>query len=119
MTVGGATRTLAETIKLAREDSTVCTSLLAPRFLAGSGILFHQFTRLVQARLLDKPEAFITAQIEAMHQRHTRYGDSLYLLQPNVKEGAGGLRDYHAAYWAMQAAVPGAPVSATSCTRAC
>ncbi len=108
VTVGGATRTLTDTIKLAQKDVTVCTSLLAPRFLAGSGILFHQFTRLVQARLLAKPEAFITAQIDAMHQRHNRYGDSLYLLQPNVKEGAGGLRDYHAAYWAMQAALPGA-----------
>jgi [protein-PII] uridylyltransferase len=108
VTVGGATRTLNDTIRLAREDATVRTSLLAPRFLAGSGILFHEFTRLVQTRLLDKPEAFITAQIDAMHQRHTRYGDSLYLLQPNVKEGAGGLRDYHAAYWAMQAALPGA-----------
>ena len=107
VTVGGATRTIADTIRLARDDASVCTSLLAPRFLAGSGILFHQFTRLVQTRLLDRPETFIADQIVAMHERHTRFGDSLYLLQPNIKEGAGGLRDYHAAYWAMQAAVPG------------
>jgi [protein-PII] uridylyltransferase len=108
VTVGGATRTINETIRLARDDISVCTSLLAPRFLAGSGILFHQFTRLVQTRLLDKPESFIADQIVAMHERHTQFGDSLYLLQPNVKEGAGGLRDYHGAYWAMQAALPGA-----------
>jgi [protein-PII] uridylyltransferase len=108
VTLGGATRTLLDTIQLARGDMTVCTSLLAPRFLAGSGVLFHQFTRMVQDRLLDRPEAFISGLIEATQLRHTRYGDSLYLLQPNVKEGAGGLRDYHAAWWSMQAVLPGA-----------
>jgi [protein-PII] uridylyltransferase len=108
VTLGGAVRTTSDTISLARGDTTVCTSLLAPRFLAGSGMLFHQFTRMVQDRLLDRPEAFIKGLIEATGARHTRYGDSLYLLQPNVKEGAGGLRDYHAAWWAMQAALPGA-----------
>jgi [protein-PII] uridylyltransferase len=107
VTLGGSVRTVADTIQLARGDTTVCTSLLAPRFLAGSGTLFHQFTRMVQDRLLDRPEAFITGLTLATQQRHTRYGDSLYLLQPNVKEGAGGLRDYHAAWWSMQAAVPG------------
>ena len=108
VTLGGAVRTLDDTIKLARGDSTVATSLLAPRFLAGSGMLFHQFTRMVQERLLDRPEAFIQGLSEATSARHMRYGESLYLLQPNVKEGAGGLRDYHAAWWAMQAALPGA-----------
>ena len=108
VTVGGATRTIADTIRLGREDATVQTSLLAPRFLAGSGILFHEFGRMVQSKLLDKPEAFVSDQIVAMHERHTAFGDSLYLLQPNLKEGAGGLRDYHSAYWAMQAALPGA-----------
>ena len=98
VTLGGAVRTLNDTIALARGDTTVATSLLAPRFLAGSGMLFHQFTRMVQDRLLDRPEAFIKGLIEATGARHTRYGDSLYLLQPNVKEGAGGLRDYHAAW---------------------
>jgi [protein-PII] uridylyltransferase len=107
VTLGGAVRTLNDTISLARGDATVATSLLAPRFLAGSGMLFHQFTRMVQDRLLDRPEAFIKGLIEATGARHTRYGDSLYLLQPNVKDGAGGLRDYHAAWWAMQAALPG------------
>jgi [protein-PII] uridylyltransferase len=79
VTLGGAVRTLDDTIQLARGDTTVCTSLLAPRFLAGSGMLFHQFTRMVQDRLLDRPEAFINGLIEATQQRHTRYGDSLYL----------------------------------------
>ena len=109
VTLGGASRTLADTIELARGDTTVCTSLLAPRFLAGSGMLFHQFTRMVQDRAA-RPARGVHRRARSRRptQRHTRYGDSLYLLQPNVKEGAGGLRDYHAAWWAMQAALPGA-----------
>src|SRR4029453_2604426 len=74
VTLGGAVRTLADTIQLARGDATVATALLAPRFLAGSGILFHQFTRMVQDRLLDRPAAFITGLTLATQQRHTRYG---------------------------------------------
>jgi [protein-PII] uridylyltransferase len=103
VTVGGATRTIGETIRLARDDMSVFTSVLAPRFLAGSGVLFHQFNEVLRRELLAKPERFISAQIKALHDRHTNFGDTLYLLQPNVKESAGGLRDYHASYWVMQA----------------
>jgi len=103
VTVGGATRTLQETLQLATQDSTVATSVLAPRYLAGSGVLFHQFNELLRAKLVPKPEKFLSQQIVLQRERHTEFGDSLYLLQPNVKESAGGLRDYHACYWAMQA----------------
>ncbi|NRA08306.1 MAG: [protein-PII] uridylyltransferase [Myxococcales bacterium] len=104
VTLGGATRTIADTIQLARSDITVATSVLAPRYLAGSGVLFHRFNEGIRRRLLAKPEHFIEEQIEAMQQRHMAFGESLYLLQPNLKEGAGGLRDYHTSYWSMQAA---------------
>jgi [protein-PII] uridylyltransferase len=103
VTVGGATRTISECIQLARADRTVCTSLLAPRFLAGSGVLLHRFYETLQKQLLAKPESFVADQIVSVKERHAEVGDSLYLLQPNVKEGAGGLRDYHASYWVMQA----------------
>jgi [protein-PII] uridylyltransferase len=106
LTVGGATRTIPETIALAREDSTVRTALLETRFLVGSGQLFHEFGQERRTQLFEEPEGFIAELEEGIRQRHNRYGDSLYLLQPNVKEGAGGLRDYHAAYWAMQATHP-------------
>jgi [protein-PII] uridylyltransferase len=101
--VGGATRTISETIQLARQDPTVCTGVLAPRFLVGSGVLFHRFDETLHRRLLSRPERFISGQIESVRERHAEYGETLYLLQPNVKESAGGLRDYHASYWAMQA----------------
>jgi [protein-PII] uridylyltransferase len=106
LTVGGATRTIPETIALACEDVTVRTALLETRFLVGSGQLFHEFGETRRRQLFVDPARFIDEQVEAMRERHNRYGDSLYLLQPNVKEGAGGLRDYHVAYWAMQATHP-------------
>jgi [protein-PII] uridylyltransferase len=103
VTVGGATRSLAETLQIGQKDHSVATSILAPRFLAGSGVLFHQFNVLLRSKLLPKPERFLSELIVALQERHSNFGDTLYLLQPNVKEGAGGLRDYHSAYWAMQA----------------
>jgi [protein-PII] uridylyltransferase len=101
--VGGATRTIAETVRLARRDTSVFTAVMAPRFLVGSGVLFHQFNEAIHAQLLSKPERFISDLMGAVQQRHAAFGESLYLLQPNVKESAGGLRDYHASFWAMQA----------------
>jgi [protein-PII] uridylyltransferase len=108
LTVGGATRTIAQTVALAREDSTVQTAVLEPRFLAGSGVLFHEFTTALRLKVFADPVRFIEDQLRNLNERHTRFGDSLYLLQPNLKDGAGGLRDYQVSYWAMQATQPGA-----------
>ncbi|MFP8880507.1 MAG: [protein-PII] uridylyltransferase [Myxococcota bacterium] len=105
--VGCATRTITETIELARDDTSVLTSILGPRYLAGSGVLFHQFVRRVRGELFADPTEFVAEQLESLRERHKRHGDSLYLLQPNIKEAAGGLRDYHSAYWAVQAMQPG------------
>jgi len=105
--VGCSTRTIDETIALAKQDVTVFTSILNPRLLAGSGVLFHEFARTGRALLLEDPEKFIEDQIQATRARHTNFGDSLYLLQPNVKDGEGALRDYHVAYWITQTLQPG------------
>jgi [protein-PII] uridylyltransferase len=108
LTVGGATRTIAETVSLAREDATVQTAVLAPRFLVGSGVLFHEFTETLRVKVFGQPARFIEDQLRGLAERHMRFGDSLYLLQPNLKDGAGGLRDYQVSYWAMQATQPSA-----------
>jgi [protein-PII] uridylyltransferase len=108
LAVGAATRTIDDTIALAREDSTVRTAILAPRFLIGSGILFHDFQQAVRERLASNPARFIAEQLESQEERHARMGDSLYLLQPNVKDSAGALRDYHVAYWVMLVSQPAA-----------
>ncbi len=108
LTVGGATRTIADTVSLACEDSTVQTAVLAPRFLVGSGVLFHELTEALRIQVFADPARFIENQLAGMAERHMRFGDSLYLLQPNLKDGAGGLRDYQVSYWAMQATQPSA-----------
>ncbi|MEE2679922.1 MAG: [protein-PII] uridylyltransferase [Myxococcota bacterium] len=101
LAVGAATRTIQDTISLGKADNTVATAILGPRFLAGSGVLFHEFQDRVRAELFAKPERFVEEQIQALQARHAQFGDSLYLLQPNLKEGAGALRDYHMAWWVM------------------
>ena len=104
--LGGATRSVAESIELASRDATVATSLLTARFLAGDPQLLHQLTDAVHRELLADVASFVDGQRVALEQRHLKYGESLYLLQPNLKEGAGGLRDYHTALWVACAVFP-------------
>lgn len=104
--IGCATRTLEQTVELGREDVTVRTAVLTARFLCGDGEYFHVFADRIRGELLPDPLAFALEQRELMRSRHHEYGDSLFLLQPNIKEGAGGLRDYHAAYWVARGTQP-------------
>jgi [protein-PII] uridylyltransferase len=106
LTVGCATRTIEETVALGREDETVRTCVLMARFLCGDGEFFHLFADTIRSRLLSDVEGFVAERREGLRARHERYGESLFLLQPNVKEGVGALRDYHAAYWATRGAQP-------------
>jgi [protein-PII] uridylyltransferase len=106
LTVGCATRTIAETLDLGSGDTTVRTAIVDARFLAGDTELFHEFTDSVGEETFSDKENFLAERMAALRERHKKYGESLYLLQPNVKEGAGGLRDYHNAYWATRAAHP-------------
>ncbi|HPG24533.1 MAG TPA: HD domain-containing protein, partial [Myxococcota bacterium] len=101
-----ATRTLADTVELGREDVTVRTAVLTARFLCGDGEFFHAFADRIRDELLPDPLAFAIEQQELLRERQLEYGDSLYLLQPNVKEGAGALRDYHSAYWVARGTQP-------------
>jgi [protein-PII] uridylyltransferase len=104
--LGSALRSIDECIALGQRDETACTTLLGARFLAGDASLFHALGRAVRERLIPDVAAFVEGQRNAMARRHERFGESLYLLQPNLKEGTGGLRDYHCAYWAARAAEP-------------
>jgi len=104
--VGAALRTIDECIELGQQDETARTTLLGVRFLAGDAGMLHALGRAVRERLVPDVAAFIEGQQLALARRRERFGDSLYLLQPNLKEGAGGLRDYHTAYWVARAAEP-------------
>jgi len=104
--VGCAVRTSAETVELGRADNTVRTAVLTARFLCGDGEFFHEFSDIIRHELLPDVELFIDEQFRVIEQRHARYGESAFLLQPNIKEGVGGLRDYHSAFWVARAAQP-------------
>ncbi|HEU4430274.1 MAG TPA: [protein-PII] uridylyltransferase [Myxococcota bacterium] len=101
--VGAAVRTAGDSVSLAQSDVATQTALLAARFLAGDATLFHELMRAVRERAIPELAEFAERQLAALRERHLRMGESLYLLQPNLKEGAGGLRDYHTAYWVARA----------------
>jgi [protein-PII] uridylyltransferase len=98
--VGHATRSVDECLAEARRDVTVRTSLIDARLLSGDAAVFAVF----QERFLDDCRAVGTASFIAAKQseralRHHRYGESPFLVEPNIKEGKGGLRDLQTLYW--------------------
>ncbi len=98
--VGHATRGLAETVRLASSDLTIKTSLLEMRPLAGDAALVAETEERLWSDVFSRtgPD-FVAAKLEERDQRHERQGGSRYLLEPNVKESKGGLRDLHTLFW--------------------
>lgn len=102
--VGHSIRTVEESLDLAVKDSTARTSLIDLRFLAGSAGFFESFRARAFAEVYRKDvRAFIGEKIEEREKRYRKYGGSVYLLEPNIKEGEGGLRDIHTAHWIARA----------------
>jgi len=98
--VSYATRSLKECLSLASHDFEVLTSLVDARFLCGISSLCSYLMEEMRSKILRKrAKEFILWLRERNVGRHTRFGDSTNLLEPNVKEGQGGLRDYHAMLW--------------------
>ncbi len=101
--IGHATRSLSECLNLAAKDYEVLTSLLDARFICGmSPIYSEMMERLREKVLFRKADRIISWLVESTRERHRLFGDSAYLLEPNIKEGQGGLRDYHALLWIAQ-----------------
>jgi [protein-PII] uridylyltransferase len=100
--VGHSVRTLAECTEEAGKDITVQTSLLEARQLAGNRQLFREFSHAMRAAL--EPRAFFIAKQLEQQQRHGRYHDATYNLEPNLKESPGGLRDLQNILWVSRAA---------------
>jgi [protein-PII] uridylyltransferase len=100
MDVGHATRSLKDCLHLARRDGEVLTSLLDARFICGQSRLYSTLMeKLRQTVIRPRKTETIRWLIETNQARHRRFGDSSYLLEPNLKEGQGGLRDYHTMLW--------------------
>jgi [protein-PII] uridylyltransferase len=98
--VGYSVRTSADCLTLAQQDITIRTALLDTRFLAGDEVLFHEFEQQVMRPLMSRgSQNFLQAKYEEHKTRLVKYGSSVYMLEPNIKEGEGGLRDLHTAIW--------------------
>ncbi|MCC5975829.1 MAG: [protein-PII] uridylyltransferase, partial [Rubellimicrobium sp.] len=98
--VGHASRTVKDCIRLGREDYTIRTSLLELRFLAGDPAHAEALRERLWTDLFRKTAAeFIEAKLEERSERHRRQGGQRYVVEPNVKEGKGGLRDLQSLYW--------------------
>jgi len=101
--VGYATRNIKECVSMCAGDYEVLTSLLDARFLCGMSYLYSDLMETIHDKLLRKHKrSFVKWMREQTEERHTKYGDSSYRLEPNLKEGLGGLRDYHATLWLGQ-----------------
>ncbi|GBR10846.1 [protein-PII] uridylyltransferase [Acetobacter oeni] len=98
--VGHATRSISECVAQAEQDTTVRTALLDARMLIGSFSLFAMFeARFIVACVEAGSARFIADKRAERAERHRRFGDSPYLVEPNIKEGRGGLRDMQTLYW--------------------
>jgi [protein-PII] uridylyltransferase len=98
--VGHAVRTVSECLKQARGDQTIRTTLLETRFLAGYEPLFQDFQNGYAREFIGVgAAAFVATKLNERDHRHDHWGGSRYLLEPNIKEGKGGLRDLHTLLW--------------------
>jgi [protein-PII] uridylyltransferase len=98
--VGHATRSIDECLTEGARDTTIRTALLDSRHIAGDAELFGAFHARFRAACQEAGAAgYIMAKQAERELRHRRYGDSPYVVEPNVKEGRGGLRDLQTLYW--------------------
>ncbi|MBR9762196.1 MAG: [protein-PII] uridylyltransferase [Rhodobacteraceae bacterium] len=98
--VGHSSRTIRECLKLGGEDYTIRTALMETRFLAGDAPLVDQLNDRLWSDLFKGTEKeFIEAKLEERYTRHQKQGGQRYVVEPNVKEGKGGLRDLQSLYW--------------------
>ncbi|NWG47386.1 MAG: [protein-PII] uridylyltransferase [Alphaproteobacteria bacterium] len=98
--VGHATRTVDESIRMARNDHTICTTLLETRLILGDTFLAEELTRRFWTEVASAPAiGFVEAKLAERDERHARAGNSRYRVEPNIKESKGGLRDLHTLYW--------------------
>jgi [protein-PII] uridylyltransferase len=101
--VGYATRSLKECIALSGRDFEILTPLLDARFICGWSHIYSDLMDQLREKVIrKKSRTIINWLVENNEMRHVHYGDSAYLLEPNLKEGQGGLRDYHTMLWIGQ-----------------
>jgi [protein-PII] uridylyltransferase len=98
--VGHATRSIDDCIRMARQDITIRTSMIESRWLWGDKALYERFkARFQKEVVVPTGPFFVEAKLAERDARHAQMGDSRYVLEPNVKEGKGGLRDLQTLFW--------------------
>ena len=98
--VGHATRSIDECIKLAKGDNTILTSILEARFICGEKELFDNLVMRFRHEIVQtSAKKFVTEKLAERDQRHAKSGESRYAVEPDLKDGKGGLRDLHTLFW--------------------
>ncbi|WP_230769481.1 [protein-PII] uridylyltransferase [Sphingomonas sp. Leaf4] len=98
--VGHSSRSLDEMVRQAKGDATVRTALVEARYVWGDTALYAEAARRFKAEVQEgTARTFIAEKLSERDARHKRMGDTRYVVEPNVKEGKGGLRDLHALFW--------------------
>ncbi|MCG2759253.1 MAG: DUF294 nucleotidyltransferase-like domain-containing protein, partial [Desulfobacteraceae bacterium] len=98
--VGHSTRSLKECVSISGEDFVILNSVLDARFICGMSILYSELMKQIREKVINgQSNKIINWLVESNLKRHKHFGDSAYLLEPNIKEGEGGLRDYHTMLW--------------------
>ena len=100
--IGSSVRTVEQCLEESRRDVTVQTALLESRYVCGSRRVFNTF-RVANTQSME-PQAFLRAKTLEMRQRHQKYDETPYALEPNCKESPGGLRDLQVVMWVARAA---------------
>ena len=102
-TVGHSTRTILDCIKKSKLDLTITTSLLEKRFIAGNEHIFDLLKTKFNSFIANtKTLNFVEAKLKESDLRHKKFGGSRYVVEPNVKDGKGGLRDLHTLIWILK-----------------
>ena len=98
--VGHAARSVEDCLRLGKRDVTIATAMLESRPVWGDADLYAELRRRFAAEMMARGgPRFVEAKLAERDARHRRFGDSRYVVEPNVKEGKGGLRDLHTLYW--------------------
>jgi [protein-PII] uridylyltransferase len=98
--IGHATRSLDDMVRMARADVTIRTALLEARFVWGDQALYDEaMQRFRREVVAGTARAFTAEKLAEREERHHKMGDSRYVVEPNLKEGKGGLRDLHTLFW--------------------
>lgn len=99
--VGHATRSIDECISMSKRDMTIRTSILEARYVWGDKQLFEEMVQKFRTQIVSSGDGqdFVEAKLAERDDRHMRSGESRYLVEPNLKDGKGGLRDLHTLFW--------------------